>query len=100
MDPKFVEYYASKRAKLGIHSTYLTPETERAVKAKEDDSKYLREAKFIPSRFTFDSEIAIYDNKVGIFSYAQENPVAILIEDETIAHTMKTLFDYIESTTK
>ncbi len=100
LDPKFVKYYLEKRTRLGIRSTYVTPATEIARKESLTDGQYLRQAKFIPPQFTFDTEIALYDNKVGIFSYAKENPVAIIIEDDTIARTMKTLFDYIESTIK
>ena len=99
LDPEFVKYYIEKRARLGIHSTYITPETTLSREAKKDDRKYLREAKFIPSEFSFNTEIAIYGNKVGMFSFALENPVAILIEDETIASTMKTLFDFMEKHT-
>ena len=98
LDPKFVNYYLEKRMRLGIRSFYITPESPLAREKQKDDTKYLREVRFIPEKYKMDTEISIYDDKVGIFSYAQENPVAILIEDETIAHTMKTLFDYIEST--
>lgn len=100
LDPKFIEYYPAKRARLGIKSFYIAPESEVAHKAKLDDTKYLREVSFIPEKYKMDTEIAMYDNKVGIYSFAKENPVAIIIEDDTIAHTMKTLFEYIESTTK
>lgn len=100
LDPRFVKYYLEKRTRLGIRSTYITPGTEIARKESETDEQYLRQAKFIPPQFTFDAEIALYDNKVGIFSYAKENPVALIIEDDTIANTMKTLFDYIEQTTE
>lgn len=98
LDPKFVQYYVEKRSKLGIKSYYIAPETEIGKKAKGEDAKYLREVKFIPAQYRMDTEIAIYSDRVGIFSYARENPVAILIQDATIARTMKTIFDYIEST--
>ncbi|MEY4747319.1 MAG: hypothetical protein RLZZ416_368 [Candidatus Parcubacteria bacterium] len=100
LDPKFVNYYLEKRTRLGIKSFYIAPKTPTAQEKQGDDKKYLREVCFIPEKYKMDTEISMYDNKVGIFSYAQENPVAILIEDETIARTMKTLFDYIESTAK
>lgn len=100
LDQKFVKYYLEKRTRLGITSTYITPDTEVARKESATDERYIRKARFIPRQFNFDSEIAIYDDKVGIFSYSQENPVALLIEDATIAHTMKTLFDYMDSTIK
>ncbi|MES2203529.1 MAG: helix-turn-helix domain-containing protein [Patescibacteria group bacterium] len=98
IDPKFVDYYLNKRKALGIKATYIAPKTEGGLRAAQEDTKLLREVRFIPAQYTFDSEIAIYDNKVGIFSYAKENPVALIIEDETIAHTMKQIFNYIEST--
>ena len=100
LDPKFVQYYLNKRTKLGIRATYIAPKTEAAIEATKEDEKYIRKAKFIPPQYVFESEVCIYDNKDGIFSYAKENPVALIIEDDTIAHTMKTLFDYIESTTE
>ncbi len=100
LDQKFVQYYLEKRKRLGIRATYIAPKTANAIKAAQDDEKYIRKVRYIPAQYIFDSEISIYDNKVGIFSYAKENPVALIIEDETIAHTMKTLFDYIESTAK
>lgn len=96
LDPAFVKYYTEKRTRLGIHSTYITPDSVIARAQKADDKKLLRSAKFIPAEFAFNSEIAVYDNKVGMFSYALENPVAILIEDETIAKTMRTIFDFME----
>lgn len=94
---KWVRYYLEKRSKLGIRCTDLAPESEWARDSKKDDGKYLRTTKFIPAEYYFDAEFAIYGDKVGIFSYAKQNPVAILIEDETISHAMKQLFDFIES---
>ncbi len=98
LDPKFVDYYLSKRAKLGIECIDLAPESEWAHKSKADDNKYLRTTKLLPPQYKFDAELSIYDNKVGIFSYAQKNPVALIIEDDTISDMMKKLFDYMEST--
>ncbi|OGG51495.1 hypothetical protein A3C18_03100 [Candidatus Kaiserbacteria bacterium RIFCSPHIGHO2_02_FULL_54_11b] len=100
LDQKFVTYYLEKRARLGIECTDVVPETELSKKSKDDDKKYLRETRFIPSKFNFDGEISIYDNKVGIFSYAPKAPAAIIIEDKTIAHMMKQLFDYLATTAK
>lgn len=94
---KWVNYYMEKRTRLGIRCTDLAPDSDWARKSKKDDGKYLRTTKFIPAEYYFDAEIALYGDKVGIFSYAKENPVAVLIEDETITHAMKQLFDYMES---
>lgn len=95
---KWVKYYQEKRTDFGIRCTDIAPESEWSKTSRGDDAKYLRTTRFLPAKYGFDAEISIYDNKVGIFSYAKENPVAVLIEDDTIADTMKKLFDYIEST--
>lgn len=100
IDPKFLKYYLEKRARLGVRCVDIVPETEGGKKSKEDDEKYLRTTKFIPGKFNFDGEVSIYGNKVGLFSYANENPIALIIEDATIAKMMKQIFDYIESTAK
>ena len=97
LDPKFVDYYPKERVRRGIKSYYIAPESEAALRAMLDDEKLLREVRFIPAKYKMDTEIAIYDDKVCILSFSQESPVAVLIEDATIAQTMKTLFDFIET---
>jgi hypothetical protein len=52
----------------------------------------------MPQEFGFDTEIDIWDNKVGLFTFSEENPIAVLIEDERVAHTMRQMFKYIYST--
>lgn len=95
---EWTKYYLKKRTRLGIKCIDLAPETEWARKSKEDDKKYLRTTKFIPKQYGFDAELDLYDKKVGIFSYAQENPIALIIEDDTISSMMQKLFDYLEMT--
>ena len=94
---KWVAYYMTKRAEKGISCVDLAPDSDWARRNSEDDPKYRRVTKLLPPEFGFNAEISLYDNKVGIFSYA-ENPVALIIEDDTIAYAMKQLFAYIEST--
>lgn len=96
----WTEYYQQKRARLGIECTDLAPESEWARKSKNDDKKYLRMTKFLPAQYGFDAELALYDNKVGIFSYSQEHPVALIIEDDTISDMMQKLFDFMETAAK
>lgn len=95
LDPKFVKYYTEKRARMGIKSFYLAPKTQGALKAREDDKKYLREVTFLPAELSFDTEISIYGDRVGIFSYVPETPIALIIEDTAIAQTMKKIFEYM-----
>jgi predicted transcriptional regulator len=99
MDSKFVDFFINSRMKIGIDAYYVVPKTEIAYQGTLDDHKKMRYVRFIPPQFDFNGEIDMWDNKVGIFSYAKENPVALIIEDETIAHAMKQIFAYVESTT-
>ena len=96
----WVKYYLQKRTKLGIKCINIAPESEWARKSKADDKKYLRTTKLLPSQYGFNAELALYDKKVGIFSYAQENPIALIIEDDTVSDMMQKLFDCLEKTAK
>lgn len=98
MGAEWTNYYLEKRARLGIRCKNISPDSAEARKGRELDKKWLRATKLIPAKFEFETEIDIYDNKVGIFSFAKDNPVAVIIEDDAIAHTLKTLFGYIDET--
>lgn len=97
---EWLEYYLGKRKRLGISCVDIAPETTWAKESKKDDDKYLRTTKFLPKESEFDAEISIYDNKVGIFSYAERGPMAVLIEDPTIASAMKKIFEHLERTSR
>lgn len=92
----WISYYLKKRTRLGIRCQNLAPESEWAKKSKGDDEKYIRVTKFLPAKYAFDAEFDMYDDKVGIFSYAENNPIAVIIEDATIAHAMRQIFDALE----
>ncbi|OGG79981.1 hypothetical protein A3A39_01195 [Candidatus Kaiserbacteria bacterium RIFCSPLOWO2_01_FULL_54_13] len=95
LDNKWVTAFLEKRTRLGIRCIDIVPETESGRRSKADDHKYIRTTKFLPAKYTFDGDISIYDNKVAVVSYARENPIAVIIEDEAISDMMKTLFDFI-----
>lgn len=98
MGQEWVEYYVQKRTRLGIACIDIAPNTEWSRASRQRDEELLRVTKLIPERYSFDTEIDIYDNKIGIFSFSENQPLAVIIEDEKISHTLKMLFQYIEST--
>lgn len=100
LTPKFQDYFIGKRVRMGIQAEYVVPETDVARKATENDVQKKRVARFIPPEFNFNTEICVYDNRVNILSYAKENPIALIIEDETIAQAMRQVFNYVWSTAK
>lgn len=91
----WVEYYVRKRARLGIRVIDVAPDTPVSRESQKRDVELLRLTKLIPPKYIFDSEIDIYNDKVGIFSYSKDHPIAVLIQDENIAKTMKQIFNYI-----
>lgn len=98
MGKDWVEYYVKKRTALGIKCFDIAPNSDWSQKSKRRDVEFNRVTKLLPAEFIFDTEIDLYDNKVAIFSFSKEQPIAVIIEDEQIAKTLKTLFTYIERT--
>lgn len=98
MGEDWVHYYISKRRDLGIDCQVIAPDTEWSHKSKEIDKYFRRVTKLMPKEFGFDTEVDIWDNKVGLFTFTEENPIAVLIEDERVANTMRQMFKYIYST--
>src|SRR5205823_2118602 len=92
---EWLHYYLRKRTKLGIRCEHLSHGDEAGHRSRADDEKYIRKSRFLPADCDLGGDITIYDNKVGIFSYEREHPVGIIIEDETISHMMKKLFDFM-----
>lgn len=98
MGQEWWEYYWQKRTRLNIQCKVIAPNTEWARVMKQRDREFKRLTRFIPREYLFRTEINIYDNRVAIFSFSKEKPLAVIIEDEAIADTLKTLFRYIENT--
>lgn len=94
MGESWTEYFLKKRTRYGIRCTNLVPETGGGKRSKDDDAKYIRTTKFLPPQYNFEGDISIYDNKVNIASFARENPIAVIIEDDAIATMMKRFFDF------
>lgn len=95
MGTEWLEYYWKKRSRLGIECSVLAPDTEWSRLMQSEDRKYKRTTRLISKEFPFESEIDIYDDKVGIFTFSQERPIAVIIQDSTINSTLKAFFKLI-----
>lgn len=98
MGEDYINYYVNKRARLGIKSFQIAPDTSWGKYIKKNDEKFLRLTKLIPSQFAFNTEMVIYDGKLGIFTFTKNKLMAVIIEDNSIADTMTALFKYIDGT--
>jgi len=98
MGKEYVDYYVRKRARLGIKSFQIAPSTQWGKYIQGQDRKYKRVTRLIPEEFAFDTEMVMYEGKLGIFSFKKGKLAAVIIEDEAISSTMRALYGYIEST--
>lgn len=98
MGEDYVAYYVNKRTRLGIRSFQIAPMTPAGEKILAGDKDVLRVTKLIPKAFAFDTEMVMYDNKLGIFSFAKDKLMAVIIEDQLIVNTLLALFRYIDQT--
>ena len=95
MGEAYVDYYVSKRKRLGIRSFQIAPNTPKGKTIQAMDKEVLRQTKLIPAEFSFDTEMVMYDDKVGIFSFTKDKLMAVIIEDQAIANTLLALYRYI-----
>ncbi len=92
---EYIKYYVNKRARLGIQCIGLAADSPFVQLTQSLDNTALRVTKIIPKEYRLDIEMVIYDQKVAMFSFQKDKPVAIIIEDEAISNSMKTLFRYL-----
>ncbi len=96
----WIKYYLERRSKAGILWHAIAANSDQSRKMQLQDKAESRITKMLPTDYKFDIEIGAYENKVLITSFAEDHPLAIIIEDEKIAQTIKVLFRYIDSTLK
>ncbi len=87
----YFDVFPPERARRGIVSRNIIPDTPKARELAKKDAKYLRETKFL-SVPDLKTEINIYANKVALNSYQSNPPFGVIIEDCDIAETLRTIW--------
>lgn len=98
VDVDWVQSYVRRRTELGIIGYAVATDSLASHRMKKGDSHEARITKFLPPGYNFDIELITYKNKLLAASFADDNPLAVIIEDEKIAETIRELFRYIDST--
>ena len=89
------QYYIPTRIKRKIKLRALLFENSWAEKFKEGyDGEYLREVRFLPKEFNYDSTQFIYQNKVAFVSSTKEL-ISVLIESEDIVKMERKKFEML-----
>lgn len=83
--------YVKKKVERKIHSKCLFDKSVGAIYLKTQSMKQLREVRFISdSKYKFENEINIYDDKVSIISPRDE--IGVIIQNKAIADSQRALF--------
>lgn len=88
LPPSFYEYFPAERARRGITFKSILRDSSVAHEMVKRQVGLLRESKFIQTG-DLKTEINIYSNKVALMSFRSDPPFAVLIEDPSIAETLR-----------
>ena len=102
ISPKLLTYlnttYARLRKKHWIFSKVIATKKSFTIEYQKKDKDELRETKLIPENILeIDTEIDIFDDKVAFLWVKEEDEIWVLIQNESIANTMRKIFDTIWS---
>jgi len=91
---KRFEELAKQRAKKRILSRLLMTSIEGVPSYKVgEDWKNWRHVKLVdPQKFPFKASIDVWNNKIAIMT-SKERPIGVVIEDKTIADTLRSIFE-------
>jgi len=98
MSPEVRNYifneYIPKRVAEGIFAYTIVPKSKGNLNFSKSDKESLRETKVISKEsFPMEIEINIYDKKTAFFSYKEEDMFGVILESQSIANSMKAIFD-------
>jgi len=92
----FLNRYRAKRAKLGINTFALTPDTPVAKLNAKDDRDMLFHRTLMPvDTYTAPVEIDVYGNKVALIAFG-ETQMATIIDSPPIAEAMRQILQIIQ----
>ncbi len=85
----FYDFFPSERAKRNITFHSIARDSEIAREFVKSNIKLLRQTKLLRTA-DWKTEINIYGSKVALMSFRTDPPFCVLIEDPSIADTLKT----------
>jgi sugar-specific transcriptional regulator TrmB len=88
--------YVAERVKKGIFLKGIAPDDEAGRKVQGEDKINLREIRLVSVKdFPLSNEIKIYDNKVAIVSFPEDESeiFGVIIESKEVADTQRQIFE-------
>ncbi|MDP2625106.1 MAG: helix-turn-helix domain-containing protein [Candidatus Peregrinibacteria bacterium] len=91
--PNYDEDYVGQRVKKKIYLRGISPRDEYGKVVVAANKASHREIRLVPpTEFSFTNEINIYDDKVAIISFGEDELVGMIIESHEIADTQRAIF--------
>lgn len=93
---EYDKQYVSERVRKGIHLKGIAPDDEAGRKVQGKDKQSFREIRLVSSKdFPINNEINIYDNKVAIISFSDDESeiFGVIIESREVAETQRQIFE-------
>lgn len=88
--------YVKKRVKKKIALRGIAPDDSAGRKVQGKDKQSLREIRLVDAEeFAMNNEISIYDNKIAIVSFSEDESqlFGVIIESKEVAETQKMIFE-------
>ena len=88
--------YVAQRVKKGIHLKGIAPDDDAGRKVQGKDKESFREIRLVSVKeFPINNEINIYDNKVAIISFSEDETevFGVIIESKEVAQTQRQIFE-------
>lgn len=88
--------YVQKRKELNIKKRGIVPDTEYARKYLKNYDKSVTDIRFIDAKkYPMFLEMEIYDNKVSFMTFSEKKLIGVIIENEEIYKTQKSIFEIV-----
>ncbi|MFH1030074.1 MAG: helix-turn-helix domain-containing protein [bacterium] len=88
--------YVEKRKEMGIKKRGIVADSSFAREFLKDYDKSVTELKFIDSeKFPLFLEMEIYDNKISFMTFSEKKLIGVIIENEEIYKTQKSIFEMV-----
>ncbi|MFA6198138.1 MAG: helix-turn-helix domain-containing protein [Patescibacteria group bacterium] len=85
--------YVARRVKKKVLAKVIAPDTGVALQYHKSDAKSARETRLVSAqKFPFTIEVNIYNHKVALVSFKENELIGVLIESPEIARTMRSIF--------
>ena len=98
IDRPYIEKWIARRVEKGIVSRSLRIQSKTSPREAvfNEEEKYLRHIRFLPSYVDLKSSIYIYENNIGVISTKKEG-AAFIIYSADLAYSFRQIFEFLWS---